>query len=214
MTLDELRKTGKLIDCKQGSDQWLQERLGMATSSEFDKATASGRAGNPSKTKFDYLCALLSERTTGNLVEKYHNKYMQWGTDNEPAARSMYEFDTGSEVTEIGFVKTGDNIGASVDGIVSDDGMIEIKCKTSQNHIACILKNKCPSQHMKQIQGQLWILGREWCDFVSFDPRNPFRDILIVRVQRDEEFIKKLAAGVNEFVEELLRQEDIIKNGV
>lgn len=214
MTLDELKSSGKLIDVKQGTDEWLQARLGLVTASNFKFATSDGIGGADSKTKFSYLCALLSERTTGNLVKRYHNEAMEWGTHNEPAARSTYTLETGSEVTQVGFVKNGEHVGASPDGLVGDDGMIQIKCQESHNHIANLLKQKCPTVHLKQIQGELWCCGRLWSDFVSFDPRNPFKDIFIFRVHRDEEFIRKLAEGVNEFVVELLRQESIIKNGV
>jgi hypothetical protein len=213
MTLEELKSSGKLVECDQGTPEWLMARLGLVTASNFKFVTSGGVGGADSKTKFSYLCALLSERTTGNLVKRYRNAAMEWGTKNEPAARAMYEFETGLEVDQVGFVKNGEHIGASPDGLVGNDGMIQIKCQESHNHIANLLKQTCPTVHLKQIQGELWICGRLWSDFVSFDPRNPYKDILIVRVYRDEEFIRKLAAGVNEFVEELLRQEDIIKNG-
>ena len=211
MTLEELKSSGKLVECEQGTPEWLMARLGLVTASNFKFATSGGVGGADSKTKFSYLCALLSERTTGNLVKRYRNAAMEWGTKNEPAARSMYEFETGSEVDQVGFIKNGEHAGCSPDGLVGDDGMIQIKCQESQNHIANVLKQTCPTVHLKQIQGEMWCCGRLWSDFVSFDPRNPYKDIFIVRVHRDEEFIRKLALGVNEFVEELLRQESILK---
>lgn len=210
MTLEELKSSGKLVDVEQGTDEWLEARRGMVTSSLFTAATAKGEG----KTKHTYLCKLLAERLTGNLVENYTNKKFDWGKEQEPGARAMYCFETGLKVTEVGFVKYDDNIGCSPDGFVGNDGMLQIKCPDSHTHISYLLKKTAPATYMKQIQGEMWVTGRIWSDFLSFDPRNQFKDIFIVRVYRDEEFIKKLAQGINEFVGELLRQENIIKNGV
>jgi len=209
MTLEELKSSGKLVDVEQGSDEWLEARRGKVTASMFAAATAKGEG----KTKHTYLCKLLAERLTGNLVENYTNSKFDWGKEQEAAARAMYSFETGLKVTQVGFVKSGENIGCSPDGLVDDDGLIQIKCPDSHTHISYLLKKTVPTAYLKQIQGEMWVTGRAWSDFLSFDPRNHFKDIFIVRVQRDDEFIRKLAAGVNEFVEELLRQEDIIKNG-
>lgn len=207
MTLTELKSSGKLVECEQGSEFWMETRKGKVTASMFAAATAKGEG----KTKFSYMCKLLSERLTGELTESYTNKVMEWGNDNEAAARSMYAFETGLEITQVGFVKYNDNIGCSPDSLVSDDGLIQIKCPDSHTHIGYLLRKTAPATYMKQIQGEMWVTGRSWSDFVSFDPRNPYKDIFIVRVHRDEEFIRKLAAGVNEFVDELLRQESILK---
>jgi len=205
MTLEELKS--KLVDVEQGSPEWLEARRGKVTSSMFAAATAKGEG----KTKHTYLCKLLAERLTGNLVENYTNSKFDWGKEQEPAAAAMYSFETGLEITKVGFVKHDDNIGCSPDRLVGNQGMVQFKCPDSHTHISYILKKTTPTTYMKQIQGEMWCCGRMWSDFVSFDPRNPYKDIFIIRVHRDEEFIKKLAAGVNEFVEELLRQESILK---
>jgi len=207
MTLEELKTSGKLVECEQGSEAWLESRRGKVTASMFAAATAKGEG----KTKHTYLCKLLAERLTGNLVENYTNSKLDWGKEQEAAARAMYTFESGNEVVQVGFVKNGEHIGASPDSLVGNDGLIQIKCPDSHTHIGYLLKGTAPTTYMKQIQGEMWVTGRNYSDFVSFDPRNPFKDIFIVRVHRDEEFIRKLAAGVNEFVEELLRQESILK---
>lgn len=210
MTLEELKSSGKLIECEQGSDLWLEARRGKVTSSMFAAATSKGEG----KTKHTYMCKLLAERLTGNLVENYTNSKLDWGKEHEAAARAMYSFETGLEVVQVGFVRNGEHIGASPDGLVGDDGMVQFKCPDSHTHISYLLKKTTPTTYLKQIQGEMWCCGRLWSDFVSFDPHNPYKDIFIVRVHRDEEFIRKLAEGVNEFVVELLRQEKIIKNGL
>jgi len=207
MTLAELKSSGKLVDVEQGTDEWLEARRGKVTSSMFAAATAKGEG----KTKHTYMCKLLAERLTGNLVENYTNSKLDWGKEQEAGARAMYTFETGMEVDQVGFIKNGAHTGASPDGLVGDDGMLQIKCPDSHTHIGYLLKKTAPTTYMKQIQGEMWVCGRSWSDFVSFDPRNPFKDIFIIRVHRDEEFIKKLAEGVNEFVEELLRQENFLK---
>ena len=209
MTLEELKSSGKLVECEQGTDEWLEARRGKVTASMFAAATAKGEG----KTKHTYMCKLLAERLTGNLAENYTNSKLDWGKEKEPAAAAMYSFETGLKITRVGFVKYDDNIGCSPDRLVNDEGMIQIKCPDSHTHIGYLLKKTAPTTYMKQIQGEMWVCGRLWSDFVSFDPRNPFKDIFIVRVYRDEAFIKKLAEGVNEFVGELLRQESILKNG-
>lgn len=212
VTLAELKKSGMLVECEQNTEEWLEARRGKVTSSMFKAATAEGRKkGSPSKTRFKYMCELISERATGNLVERHKTRAMDWGHEWEDSARSMYELETGLTVVEVGFIKLDENIGCSPDGLVGDDGTVQIKCPESHNHIATILEDRIPPEYVKQVQGELWITGRQWCDFVSYDPRNPDNDLFIKRVPRDEEKIKEIASGVQLFVDDLLRHIEFLR---
>ena len=129
---------------------------------------------------------------------------MEWGTATEPKARTAYEFHTDREVVEVGFYPHSTMMaGASPDGLIEDDGLIEIKCPNSTTHVEYLERGILPAKYISQVQGQLWITGREWCDFVSFDPRMPHNlQLLIVRVERDDTYIKDLEAGIAEFLNE------------
>jgi len=208
MTLDELRDQGLLVECEQNTDEWYEARKGKATSSKFKDATAGGKG----KSRQTYMCGLLSERLTGNLVEHFKNKDMEWGSETEPLARISYTIETGNRVQKVGFVKYGDSMGASPDGFIGDRGMVQFKCPASHTHIAYLLENRMPPEHKKQIQGEMGVCGRDWSDFVSYDPRNPFKDIMIVRVERDDEFIAQLFKDLNLFVDDLLRWEEYFRN--
>ena len=187
------------LDCEQGSDEWFAARLGVVSASNFAKTLSSGTG------RKTYMLQLAAESLTGVKADSYSNAAMEWGTANEPLARSAYEFETGSTVSEVGFCKLSDLIGASPDGLVSDDGLVEIKSPNTSTHIETVLSGKCPTKHKAQIQGQLWVTGRKWCDFVSFDPRvQSEKALFIVRVDRDDTYITdKLAPGVEAFVIEL-----------
>jgi hypothetical protein len=125
---------------------------------------------------------ILAERMTGDIVTKYTTSAMQWGTEQEEFAKALYELETGRLVTEVGFIKhpTIENLGASPDGLVGD-GLIEIKCPTTSTHLNTILDGVVPTQHYPQMTLQCLVTGREWCDFVSYDPRVDERFRLFVR---------------------------------
>lgn len=208
MKLSELKKAGRLIECEQGSDEWLEARRGRVTASKFADAIAGGQG----KTRTKYMHQLLAERLTGEVDQNgYTNPYMGRGLEQEKKARINYELETGTEVTEVGFVLLNENIGCSPDGLVGDNGLIQIKCPASHTHIEYLLTSKVPSNYIKQIQGELWVTEREWSDFVSFDSRNKYRDFLRIRVERDDAFIATLKNGIDLFVAELLHHEKILK---
>ena len=191
-------------DIKQGSDEWLELRLGKVTASRLSDVIAKGRGSNPSKTRESYMLQLAAEILTGDAQDGYTNKYMEWGNQCEPQARSMYEFDSGNDVEEIAFVKVDDWFGVSPDGLVGDDGLIEIKCPKTTTQIERFLKSEFPSEYKAQVQGQLLATGRDWCDFVSFDPRiNGEAQYFCIRVGRDEEYIKELGEKIQLFISEL-----------
>ena len=187
---------------EQGSQEWLALRAGKVTASKVsDVMSAITTAGYR-----NYLADLVVERLTGNKTESFINAAMQWGVDQEPLARAEYEVKTGSFVDQVAFVEhpTIVNLGCSPDGLVGDDGLIEIKCPNTATHIDYVMQDKVPTKYIPQIQCQLAVTGRKWCDFVSFDPRLPDGlQILIVRLERDDEYIEKLEARVIKFLDEV-----------
>lgn len=200
----------------QGSADWLQERAGHVTASCFsDVLAVSKRDGKPLKAREDYLMKLVVERITGKPIESPSSFAMSWGTDAEPYARTEYELITGRMVREVGFKRHSniEFVGASSDGLVSNDGGIEIKCPyNSAVHLKTI-RDGMPEEHIAQVQGQMWILGLSWTDFCSYDPRMPSELRLFVqRIERDDQFINNLDAEISIFLEEINSQvEQILK---
>lgn len=186
-------------DIEQGTPEWLALRAGIPTASRFADVMAKGRGKSPSLTRRRYMLTLIGERLTGNIEDGYSNAHMERGTLLEPEARQLYELVTDNHVQQVGFIRRG-NVGASPDGLVGDEGMIEIKCKIAHRHLDALLDNEMPSEHVAQVQGQLWVSGRGWCDFMSYCPGLP---PLILRVERDEKRIAEIKIAVEEFNEEL-----------
>ena len=191
-----MKMKANLHYCEQRSDEWFQLRLGKVTASHFSTARSNGSG------RKTYMMKLLAERMTGIPHENYSAKWMDEGSELEPEAREYYEKVKGVEVEQIGFVDIGD-VGASPDGFVGDEGMIEIKCPFPSTHLGYILKGTFPSEHKAQVQGQLWVCGRKWVDFISYDPRVSNRPMFVIRVNRDEVYISDIAKKINQFVEEL-----------
>ncbi len=188
----------------QGSDEWLELRLGKVTASRLNDVLAKGRGNTPSKTRNSYMMQLVAESITGEQQESYTNKYMEWGNECEPQARSMYEFDSGNEVEQVAFVDCGNGFGVSPDGLVGEDGLLEIKCPKTTTQIERYLKGEFPKEYMAQVQGQLFATGRLWCDFVSFDPRiTGSAQYFCIRVNRDDEYISNLEDEINKFIKEM-----------
>ena len=181
----------------QGSVQWLMDRVGKVTASRFKdlQGTAAKREA--------YLWEVVIERLTGNPTDHYANAAMQHGTEQEPFARMRYEAESGAIVEEVGFVLHPDlaGVGGSPDGFIGSDGGLEIKSPfNSANHLKTVLDGM-PKEHLPQVQGTMWITGRAYWDFVSFDPRMPAPlDLYIQRIPRDEDYIKALAADVAKFI--------------
>jgi len=194
----------KIINCEQGSDLWLQSRLGVCSASRFKDVLSKGRGGSPSKTRQSYLYQIAAEIITGQAQDLYTNDAMQWGTDNEPKARSMYEHLEGVEVEQVGFVLHNHRVGVSPDGLVGDKGLVEFKCPKTTTQIARVLEGVFPSEYKAQVQGQLWVCQREWTDFISFDPRiTTDAGYFKIRVERDDVYIKELETKINEFLVDL-----------
>lgn len=193
-----------MIDVIQGTEEWLQLRLGKATASRIPDATARTKTGWGA-SRANYMAELIAERLTGTATASYTNAAMQWGTEKEPEARAAYAFYCDAEIIEVGFIEhpTIAMSGASPDGCVGDDGLVEIKCPNVGTHIDTLLGAPIDGKYIKQIQWQLACTGRKWCDFVSFDPRlpEPMR-LFVQRVQRDDEMIAELERDIIEFLKE------------
>jgi putative phage-type endonuclease len=182
-------------DIEQGSPEWFELRYGWITASMFKAVISKGKGSAPSKTRLSYMYQVAAEAVSELRQESFTSEYMEWGTETEPQAREMYEFVSGNSVEEVTFIRLGNDhkIGCSPDGIIGDDGMIEIKCPKTTTQVETFLAGKMPTVHKAQVQGQLWVSGRQWCDFVSFDPRiDGEASYFCERVQRDDEYIKEL----------------------
>lgn len=190
---------------EQGTDEWHEMRRGVITASRFKDVMSKGRGDAPSKTRQSYMLELAAESLTGEVEHFEPNKYMKWGTEKEPEAKSMYELITDNEVSEVAFIKHDTlNCGVSPDGLVNADGGLEIKCPKTTTQLETFLSGKMPSQHKAQVQGCMWVTEREWWDFVSFDPRIVGESsFFTVRVERDEDYIANLAEQISLFDEEL-----------
>jgi len=190
---------------EQGTDEWLLDRAPVVTTSCFSNATSKGRGKAPSKTKLDYMKEKANAIITQKLpVGGYKNAAMQRGNDLEPEAREYYSMLKSASVEQSGLIYLNElkRIGASVDGLVGDDGLVEIKCPNLNTHIDYLTDGVMPSTYIKQVQGQMWVTGRKWCDFISYHP-DAFKMAFVIRVARDEEYIKELSNGIYAFIGEL-----------
>lgn len=188
----------------QSSVEWLMSRVGHVTCSRFADVLDKLKNGTPGAKRKNYLLEVVAERITGRPVEHYVNAAMERGTEMEPFARAAYEAQTGALVEETGFIHhpTIAMVGGSVDGLVDDDGIIEIKAPTTQTHIKTLLSEEC--EHLPQIQGYLWLTGRKWADFISYDDRLPAPlDLYVQRIERDDAYIAALEAEVKVFLGEV-----------
>lgn len=183
-------------DLEQRSDEWHRLRAGVATASNFDKLLTP--TGKTSSQIDAYASQLVAEHMTGHTISLEQSAWMQRGTELEPEARAYYELERDAEVEEVGLILRDDGrVGCSPDGLVGDEGMVEIKCPAPHTHIDYLLSGELPGKYLAQVQGQLWIAERQWCDFISYHPDLP---VLIVRAERDEEYIEALAAATEKLV--------------
>lgn len=190
---------------EQGTAEWHAARLGKVTASRMADVTAKTKTGWGA-SRANYLAELLVERLTGVATESYTNAAMQWGTDHEPEARTAYEFMADCAVEPVGFVDHPSvaMTGASPDGLIGADGLLELKCPQSATHIDTLLGSPIPARYTAQMQWQMACTGRAWCDFCSYDPRLPASMRLhIQRVKRDGAFIAELENNVRAFLSEL-----------
>jgi putative phage-type endonuclease len=194
-----------MIEVEQRSNEWFALRLGKVTASRVADLMAKTKTGY-SATRENYMAQLVVERISNSQAESFTNAAMQWGTDQEPYARAEYEATQGAMVEECGFVShpTIEMAGASPDGLVGDDGLIEIKCPNTATMIDVLLTGTVASKYNTQMQFQMACTGRQWCDYVVFDPRMPAKaQMFIKRVARDEAFIEEMEAEVTKFLGEV-----------
>ena len=189
----------------QRSPEWFAARLGCVTASRVSDVIAKTKSGWGA-SRATYMGQLIAERLTGRSSESFSNGAMQWGTDTEPAARAAYQFYTDLTVAEAGFVPhpTIALSGASPDGMIDDDGLLELKCPNTSTHIETLLGQSVPGKYIAQMQWQMACTGRQWCDFASFDPRMPeSMSLFIQRVPRDPAMIRELEGHITVFLVEL-----------
>lgn len=189
----------------QGSMEWKKARAGRVTASRIVDIVAKTKSG-ASASRENYMAQLVCERLTGEPSECFVNEAMRWGTEKEPEAKSMYGFITSVDVYPVGMV-SHPNIAmasASPDGLVGDVGLIEVKAPQTSTHIATLLGKPIDKKYMMQMHWQMACTGRQWCDFVSFDPRlPPEMQIEIRRVERDPVVIAELEIEVRKFLGEV-----------
>ena len=187
---------------EQRTDEWFEARLGKVTASRITDALAA-----PSTAAYaNYQAQLIAERLTGKPYETHQTSAMQWGIDQEDDARSFYEFLRDTGVIDNGFIDhpTINFAGASPDGLIGDDGQIEIKCPNTATHIKTLTTQKIESRYRNQMTWQMACTGRSWCDFISYDPRLPveYRSC-IIRFERDNEQIELMENKVQDFLRKL-----------
>jgi putative phage-type endonuclease len=198
---------------EQGSDEWLHIRLGKVTASGVADVLAKTKSG-ASASKGNYLIKLALQRVTGTIEDGFTSDAMQWGIDNEAQARVAYEIRSGNFVDQVAFV---DHpmikwFGASPDGLVNKDGLVEIKCPNSATHWSYIKAGEPPMKYYIQMQAQMACTGRQWCDFVSFDPRMPERSKLFIkRICRSNDFISDMENDIQLFLDEVEAEVNLMK---
>jgi putative phage-type endonuclease len=190
---------------EQQTEEWFSARLGKVTASRVADVIAKTKTGY-SASRDNYMAQLICERLTGQKGESFTNAAMEWGTQTEPLARSAYENKRSLLVKEVGFINHPriEMSGASPDGLVADDGLVEIKCPNTATHIDTLLSQKVPTKYITQMQWQMLCCQRKWCDFVSFDNRLPENlQLFVQEVEFDPEYCSMLEKEVSQFLAEL-----------
>ena len=191
----------------QRTAAWRAARLGKATASRIADIIARTRNGYAA-SRSNYAAQLVCECLTGLAPETFVSPAMHWGLGQEASARQFYAFEHDADVTPAGFLDhpTIAFSGATPDGFVGDEGLIEIKCPNTASHIETLLGGAPPAKYLAQMQWQMAVTGRLWCDFVSFDPRLPFElQLFVQRIRRDDRVIAALEEEVASFLDEVAR---------
>ena len=175
-------------DFKQGSEEWFKARLGKLTASKAQAISASGKGLET--LSFEKVAEIIS----GKREDTYINPDMERGNEQEDLARSSYEMETGNSVKQVGFCEMNESVGASPDGLVGDDGLVEIKCPKAANFVKLLYTKKIETKYLWQMQMQMLVTDRKWVDFVA--QHENFNDLIIIRVERDEAKILKIVDGL------------------
>lgn len=194
-----------MTELEQGTEAWLAARCGRVTASRIADLMATTRSGWGA-SRANYAAQLIAERLTGCVQQSFTNAAMIHGTETEPEARRAYEFFVDRDVQQVGFVAHPqiDMAGASPDGLVGSDGLLELKCPNTSTHIDTLLTGAIPDKYFKQMQFQMACTGRAWCDFASYDNRLPERmRLFVTRVERDKAAIAEIETAVIEFIAEI-----------
>ena len=194
-----------VIDCIQGTPEWHAARAGRVTASRVAEIMARTKTGYGA-SRANYAAELVAERLTGTVAASFSNAAMQWGTEKEPDARAAYSLLKDFDVELVGFVvhPSIDAAGASPDGLVGKGGLVELKCPQTATQIELLLSDTVQSKYITQVQWQMATCERDWCDFVSYDPRLPGNMALFVkRIERDDAYIAELEAAVKQFLLEV-----------
>lgn len=197
----------QIIECEQLSEEWMQARLGSIGGSSI----ASVVAGGQGKMRKNLMYRLAGEILSGEKYESYSNQHMERGIEQEAKAKDLYQFVTGNKVEQVGLVKDSDHKHFSPDGLVGDDGIIEIKCVIPSVHIETIMSDCVPSAYRKQCAWGQHICQRKWVDFVSYSPLIEQKPIWIYRYTSAIKIIKELDEGADKFIKEMLEIVDKIK---
>lgn len=194
-----------MSDVKQGSEEWLQSRMGKVTASRVADVLAKTKSGY-STSRQNYAIELALERITGNRQAFYTNEAMKWGTEKEPFARAAYEAKTMVIVDEVALINhpTIAMAAASPDGVINDDGLVEFKCPIPATHLNTLVTRKPSGDYITQMMWQMACTNRKWCDFASYDPRFPEHlQLVVVRINRDDVAIKAMEDEVIKFLTEV-----------
>ena len=192
------------VNIEQGSQEWYEIRYGRLTASDFHIFM-----GN-SSTRTNLIWKKAAERITNTASDscKYSNYHIERGNEQEPIARDMYEVISGNDVKVTGFIVSDDTVGCSPDGLVGDDGLIEIKCKDTHTHLKAVVKNYIEPTHFTQMQFSMYVTGRKWCDYVLYN-ENYDNPLHIVRVDKDNEYISKIQEQIeraNNEIDKIIKQ--------
>lgn len=195
-----------LIDVEQGSAEWLQMRIGCVTGSRMSDVMAKlKRKEGEAQCRQDYKSEIVCEALTGRAADHYVSPAMEWGMENEIFARNAYEVEVGT-IEPVGFAlhATIKRFGASPDGLVGHSGLVEFKCANTATHIDYIIKGVVPAEYHWQMLAEMACSERDWCDFVSYDPRLPKRlQLFVRRFERDDARIAEMEVEVEKFLAEV-----------
>ncbi len=202
----------RFVDCEQNSAEWICARTGRITASRIGDMMATLKRGGEAASRRDYRAELIAERLTGRAEEHYISKEMQFGTEQEPFARTAYEIKTENTVDQVGFILHPqlDFTGASPDGLIGRDGGLELKCPKTTTHLAYMMAGTVPKEYQDQMLWNMACAEREWWDFASYDSRLPEKlKLFIVRMPRDEARIGEIEREVlklNSEIEDIYTQ--------